>query len=400
MKVLYITNLSPIIENFVRGIFVHKRLKIISNIISNFDVIMTPIYCDSKLLKTLRKILKKEFLSCNEEFAYEGITYKYVNITRSLVNAIMQKILKNYYKKHIYIASLKILGNLVDTNYDLIHAHGMYNVPAGIIAQKISENLKVPYLITAHGSDVNILMIKRKKDYISVMENASKVIFVSNALLEKAKSYGYSGKNAVVIPNGYDPNMFYPMDKEKIRRELGIYKDGCKYVGFVGNLTKIKRADKFPNIFHNISKEIGNAMFILVGDGKLRNRLEKQTKDLDIIFTGKVPQKEVSKWMNAMDVMILPSRNEGFGAVVIEAQACGTAVVGSNNGGIPEAIGFEKYVVKEGDNFEKRFANKVVEVLRNGYNKGDIIKRAKEFTWKKIVEKEVEVYEEVVGGIE
>ncbi len=48
-----------------------------------------------------------------------------------------------------------------------------------------------------------------------------------------------------------------------------------------------------------------------------------------------------------MNVIILPSRNEGFGAVVIEAQACGTCVVGSNNGGIPEAIGSEDYVVKE-----------------------------------------------------
>ncbi|MDN5345742.1 MAG: teichuronic acid biosynthesis glycosyltransferase TuaC [Petrotoga sp.] len=79
---------------------------------------------------------------------------------------------------------------------------------------------------------------------------------------------------------------------------------------------------------------------------------------LDVVFAGRVPQVEVAKYMNAMDVMVLPSRNEGFGAVVIEAQACGTCVVGSSNGGIPEAIGFEEYVVKEGKNFEERFAKK------------------------------------------
>lgn len=90
------------------------------------------------------------------------------------------------------------------------------------------------------------------------------------------------------------------------------------------------------------------------------------------------------------------SRSEGWPCVVWEAQACGACVVGSSNGGISEAIGFEECVIEEGESFEKRFGNKVVQILENGYNSRELIQRAKEYTWKKIVEREIRmIYEEI-----
>jgi glycosyltransferase involved in cell wall biosynthesis len=273
----------------------------------------------------------------------------------------------------------------------------MYEIPAGEIAYLLARKHNKPFVVTLHGSDVNLLMPKRKQRYTEIFESASKCIFVSKALLEKAKSFGYSGKNAVVIPNGYDPEIFKPMDKEQMRRELGIHKENTHCVGFVGNLIPIKRADKLPEIFESVVKNIPNVRFIIVGDGALRDKILKQMKDLDVVFAGRVPQTEVAKYMNAMDVMVLPSRQEGFGAVVIEAQACGTCVIGSSNGGIPEAIGFEEYVVEEGDQFEERFAKRVVEVLKEGYNINKLLERAKEFTWKNIVFAEMRIYRDVLG---
>jgi glycosyltransferase involved in cell wall biosynthesis len=235
-------------------------------------------------------------------------------------------------------------------------------------------------------------MPKRKERYIEVLENAARCIFVSRALLEKAKSFGYSGQNAAVIPNGYDPDVFKPMDKNTVRKELGIYKENTHYVGFVGNLIPIKRADKLPEIFGKISKELPNSRFIIVGDGTLRDKILKEMEGLDVVFAGRVPQVKVARYMNAMDVMVLPSRNEGWPCVVLEAQACGTCVIGSSNGGIPEAIGFDEYVVEEGESFEDRFAKRVVEVLKKGYNKNILIERAKSFNWEKTVKREIEVY--------
>jgi len=210
--------------------------------------------------------------------------------------------------------------------------------------------------------------------YIDVLGNADKVIFVSNALLNKAKSLSYSGTDAVVIPNGIDPKIFKFLDKEKIKRELELNK---KVVGFVGGLKPIKRADKFPEIFENIAST-QEVEFLVVGDGELRENVEKECKqkNLNVKFVGRVPNDEVPYYMNAMDVMILPSRNEGFGAVIIEAQACGVPVVGSSNGGIPEAIGDGGIVVEEGEDFEKRFAEAVVEMLKKPIDSGYLRKRA------------------------
>lgn len=100
--------------------------------------------------------------------------------------------------------------------------------------------------------------------------------------------------------------------------------------------------------------------------------------------------------MNAMDVMILPSRNEGFGAVVIEAQSCGVPVVGSDNGGIPEAVGNGGIIVKEGDYFEKRFATAVIELLDNPIDSETLRQRSLSFSWQNIVNKELEIYEKLI----
>lgn len=100
-----------------------------------------------------------------------------------------------------------------------------------------------------------------------------------------------------------------------------------------------------PLFFLEIHKRVPDVMFIVVGDGPLRKKVEQATSGLNVVFTSRIPQEEVANWTNAMDIMVLPSRNEGFDAVAVEAQACGTIVVGSSNGGIPEAVGFEQCIV-------------------------------------------------------
>ena len=397
MEILILTNLFPKPEKPFSTAFITNRLFKLQTL-GNTCTVYALSFKNSFLLDSLNRIKEKRTYSTSNSLTVRGISYNYERIPRNAISLVLEKFNnENAYTAYCRKFTHKIENQSLNGHFDIVHAHGMYEpAPAGLVAMLLAEKIGVPFVITLHGSDVNYVMEKRKELYISVFEKASACIFVSKALLRKAMSYGYSGQNSVVIPNGYDPELFKPLDKDIVRRDIGVYKTGFKYVGFVGDLKLVKRADKLPNIFKNIAQEVQNTKFIVVGDGDFRKRIESDTKDLDITFTGQIPNPEVPRWMNAMDVMILPSRDEGFGTVIIEAQACGTCVVGSSNGGIPEAIGFEEYVVKDGDDFEERIADKVVEILRNGYDPERLINKAANFTWENIVKKEVEVYREVI----
>ena len=97
-----------------------------------------------------------------------------------------------------------------------------------------------------------------------------------------------------------------------------------------------------------------------------------------------------------MDILFLPSRNEGFPNVVLEARACGVPVVGSDNGGIPEAIGSGGVVVPDGGDFERRFAAAAVKLYNNLPSRHEIHNDVKLLTWDNVILKEIGVYNKLL----
>ena len=101
--------------------------------------------------------------------------------------------------------------------------------------------------------------------------------------------------------------------------------------------------------------------------------------------------------MNLMDIMILPSRREGFGSVIVEANSLGVLTIGSDAGGIPEVIGDERYIVKEGEDFEKRYADTIIKFINSGWDKEELINRVKmEYDWKNIARNDLDIIRRVV----
>jgi glycosyltransferase involved in cell wall biosynthesis len=200
------------------------------------------------------------------------------------------------------------------------------------------------------------------------MENAACNCFVSRAVLNESERI-VRGVRKEVLYNGVSNAFikFSEQQRESLRKGYGVL-PGDKIVAFVGSIVEVKNVRVLPAIFHEIrSRYDGNVKFWMVGDGKLRSAVEPamlSDETIDVRFWGNVPADEMPSVMNCIDVMLLPSFNEGLPLVCAEAVRCGAKVVGSDVGGIPEIIGRES-VISHGKGFVESMAVKAVDMLES-----------------------------------
>ncbi len=259
--------------------------------------------------------------------------------------------------------------------YDRLVAHSF---SGGLVAQAASASFGIPYFVTWHGSDVHTHPMRNPlifKETASVMRGAACNFFVSGALMrgsEKIVASGCGPAGAAscrkeVLYNGVAEEFerFPEHCREEVRRSNGI-EDGDKVVAFVGSIVAVKNVSVLQPLFHEIrARYEGPLKFWMVGDGKLRGLVESAVVAdslIDVTFWGNVPSEHMPSVMNCIDVMVLPSLNEGLPLVCAEAIRCGASVVGSDVGGIPEVIGQDS-VVPLGPSFVSEMASRVVEML-------------------------------------
>lgn len=398
-NLLYLTGMFPYDQNLMSGIFVARRVEyILSHTDINLEAVALVTKHNSLLTKVIRLLPDITICKASNNFSY----FNYIFYKLKPLDYFIKMFNKGDSYKKISFGFYNLLKDRYDFyRFDLIHAH--FVQLAGFIANRIFEEYKIPYVITIHGSDIHTNPFKdisTMTQTIKALEEAAVAIFVSNYLLDTAKRLGYSGNNAVVISNGINTEIFRPLKRDICRKKLSKYKQNNFVIGYVGSLKQIKGAHFLPEIFRHIKNLLHNVQFLVVGDGELRDYIYRkcQKNKIDVIFTGIVPQEELAILYNSMDVLIVPSLKEGLSCVILEAQACGIPSVGSNIGGIPEAIGGKEFgkIVDLGEDFEKRFADGVIEVIKNRPSVTGLRKRALDFSWNKTLRKEIELYYEIM----
>lgn len=196
----------------------------------------------------------------------------------------------------------------------------------------------VPLIITAHGTD--LIGYERSDRFREqarrAFEAAYKVIAISKENEELVcRIFGDAGK-VQLIRNGYDPTVFFPQETS-VREVLdlfGIAGDYDTIVSFAGKFTHFKGIDILLRAAQAYERD--GVATLLAGDGELFDEMTQLAAELGlehVHFLHNQPHDVLRRLYNSAKVSLLPSRNEAFGLVAIEALACGAPVIASNEGG-------------------------------------------------------------------
>lgn len=256
---------------------------------------------------------------------------------------------------------------------DLIHAHFAID---GLYALKLAQKKGIPLVTTLHGFDVTVsnkdLLASRSPAWINyllhqhkVKSQGDKFICVSDFIARQALQHGFPESKIIQHYIGIDVNKYQPRAKED---DQGI-------ILHVARLVEKKGTAVLINAVKQVKLLNPDVKLVIIGEGPLLDGLKAQVTSLGldqtVTFTGALPHVDVMAWMRKASMLVLPSITaktgdaEGLGMVLLEAAVTGVPVIGTQHGGIPEAIIDEQtgFLVKERD--DKQLADRISYLSNN-----------------------------------
>jgi len=281
-------------------------------------------------------------------------------------------------------------------NPELIHSQSIQMGLPCFLAKKL---FSIPYIVYCHGSDVYLPWKFKKIISKYVLENADAVIVLTKNMEREIKSFGFNLKNIYIIPNGIELEKFKNLSKNTARKELNISQNE-KVVLFVGTLKNIKGIKYLVEAINIVKQKGLKIKLLLVGDGEQKSELEKMAEKLNIkeevVFIGRIDNKEIAKYMAVANIFVLPSLSEGLPVVVLEAMASGLPIIATKVGGVPEILkDSENGFLVDAKNSEQ-IAEKILYLFSGDdvkkYISNNNLKEAKKYSWDLITNKLVEIY--------
>lgn len=259
---------------------------------------------------------------------------------------------------HMFSASPHpYLYSLGERRLDLIHAH--FGVE-GVYALPLAARLGVPLITTFHGFDAtlgslgllsNPAWARYALQRSQLAKRGALCLAASKFLRDKLVALDFPPERVLVHYIGVDTQAILP--RQPAQEEPIIL--------HVARFEEVKGTEWVIRAFAQVAQQVPVARLVLIGDGKLRRKLQKLARETGVAerisFLGARPHAEVLGWMQRASMVVLPSvktqsgREEGLGLVLLEAAASGVPGVGTRIGGIPEGIveGETGFLVPERD---------------------------------------------------
>jgi glycosyltransferase involved in cell wall biosynthesis len=236
-----------------------------------------------------------------------------------------------------YSLPFRLAGLFRQDRVDLVHCHNFGSLVYGAIGGRLAGVGGVLY--TAHGPE---MPYGSRKAVFQRLPLVDRIITVSDYVRDSAiNKAGLSPSRVTTIHNGVDVGRYSRIasTREQVRTQLGLTSDE-PLLGVVARLTPEKDHDTLLQSLVLVRNDFDNVKLAIAGEGELMDALKKKVEHLglsrSVWFLGN--RGDVPELLQAMDLFVLSSRQEGLGITLLEAMAVGLPVVATNTGGIPEIV--------------------------------------------------------------
>jgi glycosyltransferase involved in cell wall biosynthesis len=288
------------------------------------------------------------------------------------------------------------VNRMIQSGYDLdiIDAHYFY--PDGVAAAILGKKQGIPVVITARGSDINLLpnYALPRKMILWAARRAAALVTVSSALKSALMQLGIDGGKITVLRNGVDTNLFVPADRASQRARLGL--TGTALL-MVGNLVPLKGHDLVLRALAHFPE----VCLLIIGEGGEERKLKMLAAELHIQdrvrFMGAMPQQQLPAHYAAADALVLASSREGWPNVLLEAMACGTPVVAAEVGGIPEIVAVPEAGVLMTERSESGVVQALQRLFQNYPDRKLTRNYAERFSWDDTTRGQLALFDRILG---
>lgn len=248
----------------------------------------------------------------------------------------------------LYWQAIKQVTRIVN-EHKIESIHAGKCLPEGLIALALRCLLGIPYICYVHGEELSVAASSRELRIWTRLVLRSSRCIIANTYHTQRKlenEWGVRINRSFVVHPGVDLDLHRPVPKSlEVRESLGWARRTVLIT--VGRLEKWKGQDRMIDALHQIRSKLPDILYVIIGNGPERQRLQAQVALAGLVehvqFQDNWSSEQVIKALQQCDLFVLPNREingcvEGFGIVLLEAQACGTPVLAGASGGTVETM--------------------------------------------------------------